>query len=88
MLTRLVMSDSVIPWTEAYQAPLSMHWTVLPFPTPGDLPDPGIELAFPAPPALADRFFTTVSPGNYIYTYMYICMYNYIFINMCVYIPI
>ena len=31
----------------------------LPFPTPGDLPDPGMELAFLAPPALAGRFFTT-----------------------------
>ena len=37
-------------WTVACQAPLSMrfprqeHWNWLPFPTPGDLPDPGIEL--------------------------------------------
>ena len=37
------------PWTVAYQAPLSMgfsrqeHWSALPFPSPGDLPDPGIE---------------------------------------------
>ena len=36
-------------WTEAYQAPLSMgfsrqeYWSGLPFPSPGDLPDPGIE---------------------------------------------
>ena len=39
----------VTPWTVAYQAPLSMefsrqeHWTRLPFPSLGDLPDPGIE---------------------------------------------
>ena len=33
----------------------------LPFPTPGDLSDPGIK---PAPPALAGRFFTTERPGN------------------------
>ena len=39
----------VTPWTVAYQAPLSMefsrqeHWTRLPFPSLGDLLDPGIE---------------------------------------------
>ena len=45
----------------ALQAPLSMgfsrpeHWSGLPFPSPGDLPDPGIE---PVSPALAGGFFT------------------------------
>ena len=40
----------VTPWTVAHQAPLSMefsrqeYWSGLPFPSPGDLPDPGIEL--------------------------------------------
>ena len=40
---------SVAPWTVAYQALLSMglssqeFWNRMPFPTPGDLPDPGIE---------------------------------------------
>ena len=44
------------PWTVAYQVPLSMgfskqeYWSGLPFPSPGDLPDPGIE---PASPELA-----------------------------------
>ena len=44
----------VIPWTVAYQAPLPMgfsrqeYWSRLPFPSPGDLPDPGIELGSPA----------------------------------------
>ena len=42
------------PWTVAYQAPLSMgfsrqEYCGLPFPSPGDLPDPGIE---PRPPTL------------------------------------
>ena len=43
------MSDSVIPWTVACQAPLSMVfsrqecWSELPFPSPGDLPDSGIK---------------------------------------------
>ena len=37
------------PWTVAHQAPLSMelsrqeYWSGLPFPSPGDLPNPGIE---------------------------------------------
>ena len=41
-------------WTVAHQAPLSKrfsrqeYWRGLPFPSPGDLPDPGIELTFPA----------------------------------------
>ena len=41
-------------WTVAYQAPPSMeysrqeYWSGLPFPSPGDLPDPGIESKSPA----------------------------------------
>ena len=44
----------VTPWTVAYQAPLSMgfsrqvYWSGLPFPSPGDLPNPGIEPRSPA----------------------------------------
>ena len=37
------------------------YWSGLPLPSPGDLPDPGIE---PASPALADGFFTTESHGK------------------------
>ena len=43
-----------IPWTVACQAPLSMgfsrqeYWSGLPFPSPGDLPDPGIKPRCPA----------------------------------------
>ena len=50
------------PWTLVHQAPLSMgfprqeYWSGLPFPSPRDLPDPGIKLMFSA---LAGRFFTT-----------------------------
>jgi len=39
------------PWTIAYQAPLSLgfsrqeYWSGLSFPSPGDVPDPGIELS-------------------------------------------
>ena len=44
------------PWTIACQAPLSLgcprqeYWSGLPFPSPGDLPDPGMERVFPASP--------------------------------------
>ena len=37
---------------------------LLPFPTTGHLPDPGIKPASPASPALAGRFFTTEPPGK------------------------
>ena len=49
-----VMSDSATPWTAAHQALLSMgfsrqeYWNGLTFPSPGDLPNPGIELPSPA----------------------------------------
>ena len=61
-----VMSDSLgPPRTVARQAPLSVgfsrqeHWSGLPFPSPGDLPNPGIEPTSLASPALAGGFFTT-----------------------------
>ena len=55
---------------QSLQGPLSMgfsrqeYWSGLPFPTPGDLPDPGIEPASPVSPTLAGGFFTTVPPGK------------------------
>ena len=55
------------PWTVAHQAPLSMgfsrqeYWNGLPFPSPRDLPDPGIE---PTAPALTGGFFTTQPTRN------------------------
>ena len=66
----LVVSDSVAPWTVALQVPLPMefsrqeYWSGLAFPTPGDLPNPGIEPAALESPALASRFFTTEAPGR------------------------
>ena len=57
----------VTPWTVVPQAPLSMGlprqkcWSGLTFPTPGDLPDPGIEATSPA---LAGGFFTAEPPGD------------------------
>ena len=55
------------PWIVACQALLSMgfpkqeYWSRLPFFSPGDLPDPGIELTSPA---WAGGFFTTKPPGK------------------------
>ena len=55
------------PYTVAHQAPLSMgffrqeYWSGLPLPSPGDLPNPGIN---PVSPALAGGFFTTEPPGK------------------------
>ena len=55
------------PWTVACQAPLSMRfsrqesWNGLPFPSPGDLPDPGIEPRFPA---LRADALTSEPPGK------------------------
>ena len=54
----------VAPWTIAHQGPLPMefsrqeYWSGLPFPTPGDLPDPEIKPASLASSALAGGFFT------------------------------
>ena len=55
----------VTPLTIAHLASLSMgfskqeYWSALPCPTPGDLPDPGIEPISFTSPALAGGFFTT-----------------------------
>ena len=55
------------PWIVAHQASLSLgfsrqeYWDVLSFPSPGHLPNPGVE---PESPALAGRFFTTEPLGK------------------------
>ena len=56
------------PWTVAHQALVSMgfsrqeHWSRLPCPPAGDVPDPGMEPASLMSLALTDRFFTTSAP--------------------------
>ena len=61
------------PWTAARQAPLSMgfsrqeYWSRLPFPSSGDLPNPGIEPMSLASPARAGRFFTTSATWEALY---------------------
>ena len=57
----------VTPWTVAHQAPPSMgftrqeYWSGLPFPSPGDLPNPGIE---PRSPTLQADALTSEPPGK------------------------
>ena len=89
-----VMSDSVTPWTVAHQAPLSMEFSRkqyrsgLPFPSLGDLSDPGTE---PRTPALQADYFLSESPRKphihrgrrenmYIYINTCVCMNAYIHI--------
>ena len=58
----------VTPWTVACQAPLCMgfprqeYWSGVPFPSPGDLPNPGTE---PSSLGLAGGFFTSEPPGQW-----------------------
>ena len=54
-------------WTVAHKAPPSMgfsrqeYWSGLPFPSPGDLPDPGVE---PRSPTLQADALTSAPPGK------------------------
>ena len=75
------------PWTVAHQAPPSMgfsrqeYWSGLPFSSPGDLPNPGIE---PRSPALQADTFISEPPGKYVYVYkdMCICVSKYLYIDV------
>ena len=61
------MPDAVALWTAALQAPLFMgfseqaYWSGFPFPSPGDLPDPGIK---PRSPSLQADALTSEPPGR------------------------
>ena len=82
--SRLTLCD---PMDCTCQAHLSMefsrqeHWSGLPLPPSGDLPDPRIERSSPVFPAIAVRFFTTAPPGKPYPYMMCVCVYKYI----CVY---
>ena len=97
----------VTPRTVAPQAPLPMgfsrqeSWSGLPFPSPGDLPDPGIKPTSPKSPSLAGNYWATWESQNAptkrhrlvewiqkhdFYTYIHI--YIYIYIYVCIYICI
>ena len=55
----LQLARLLCPWDFSRQE----YWSGLPFPPPGDLPDPGIKPLFPA---LEGRFFTTAPPGKLV----------------------
>ena len=63
----------VTPWTVAHQAPLFLefsrleYWNRLPYPPPGDLPDPGIKPTSLMSPPLAGGFFTTSTTREALY---------------------
>ena len=65
LLSRVLLFAT--PWTVAYKVPLSIefsgqeNWSRLPFPSPGNLPDPGIE---PRSPALQADALPSEPPGN------------------------
>ena len=73
----------VTSWTAAFQASLSMefsrqqYWSEFPFPTPGDLSNPGIKPTSPASPILASGFFNLRRGINWeigidVYTLLYV----------------
>ena len=76
------------PWTVAYQVPPSMgfsrqeYWSGLPFPSPGDLPSPGIE---PGSPALQTDTLPSEPPEKPC-IYAYICIYIYVYIYWWIWI--
>ena len=78
-----VMSDSAIPWSVACQAPLPMtfsgqeYWSGLPFPSPGDLPDPGIEPVSLASPALQADSLLLSHRGSPIYVFFFRFLFHY-----------
>ena len=73
------MFDSVTLWIVAHQAPLSMgfsrqeYWSGLPFPSPGDVPDPGIE---PVSPTLRADDLLSEPPGNLAKRFTQVFLYH------------
>ena len=73
VLSYVVSNSFATPWTVAHQVPLSMgfsrqeHWSGLPFPSLGDLPNPETESVSPVSPIPAGRLFTTKPLGIPLY---------------------
>ena len=64
-LCYLMGSSPLSPFSREFSR--QEYWSGLPFPTPGDLPHPGIESVSPTSLALVGRFFTTQPPGKTLY---------------------
>ena len=80
----------VTPWTGTRQAPLSMgfsrqeHWSGLPFPSPGDLPEPGIEpgsLALQADPLV---FEPLGKPPTQMWAHLHVGQHKHVQVHICV----
>ena len=74
LVVQSCLTDSTTLWTIVHhQVPLSLgffrqeYWSGLPFPSPGDLADPGIKPESPVSPALAGGFFTWDHQGSHIF---------------------
>ena len=87
MLSRLRLFATL--WTVAHQAPLSMgfsrqeYWSGLPFPSPGDLPDPGTK---PRSPALRADALTSEPPRKPPKTDVYIVLKKVFFFKIYIYL--
>ena len=69
---RSVVSDSPL----SMRFPREEHWSGLPFPPPGHLPKPGVEITSLGSPAWAVTFSTTALPGKPPYLYIVVCNVN------------
>ena len=75
-----------IPWTVACQAPLSMgfprqkHWSGLPWPPPGDLPNPGVK---PQVSCIAGGFFTTEPPEELLIKLLLLLLSRFSRVRLC-----
>ena len=88
MLTRVLFF--VTPWNVARQAPLFMefsrqvYWSRLPFPTPGDLPDPGIEPESPVAPAFGSQILLLLGHMGSPYIFFTFTPFSSIMLNVLV----
>ena len=73
--------DCSLPGSSVHRISQARILDGLPFPSLGDIPEPGIE---PASPALAGGFFTTDLPGKLIYIYLYMCVCMCVCVCVCV----
>ena len=98
LISTYILKNKITSHIKLCQAPLSMeffrqeYWSGLPFPSPGDLPNPGIELASPGSPAdkesacqysLSEIFFISVEPPGkpfsnhgFIHNWLWKCYFN------------
>ena len=79
--------DCILPGSSVHGIFWQEYWGELPFPTPGYLPNPGMELMSLVSPILASRFFTTVPPGNPLrfHMYLYLSIYLSTYLTYSVY---